>query len=271
MKKIFVFIKFFKEELAKKVANKLSKIGDFKAVEIKNCDIMITGYWASVMLAENFVVDVLEDIVANDEEYEILAEYVADAEVKDSKSVKDNIVEEHKVEETPDSWIIDDTYEILKEDGTVYYTMDHIGERGDFPQWIFEVKDELMRLENINESLEEIIKVGEKEWVRTPQDKIEWDRLTEDEKTLLSYSNDMGHWFDNIVDNEDLLNQYYDLANRFSIYNESFKDVKDIEEPFDEDVLEEAIVFINTSKQAARIRCATIGWNAAKEVLKDRK
>ena len=40
------------------------------------------------------------------------------------------------------------------------------------------------------------------------------------------------------------------------------------EQPFDEEVLEEAIVFINTSKQAARIRCATIGWNAADQVLK---
>lgn len=39
------------------------------------------------------------------------------------------------------------------------------------------------------------------------------------------------------------------------------------EEPFDEDVLDEAIVFINTSKQAARIRCATIGWNAAIKIL----
>ena len=43
-----------------------------------------------------------------------------------------------------------------------------------------------------------------------------------------------------------------------------------LEEPFDEDVLDEAIVFINTSKQAARIRCATIGWNAAEEILKDK-
>ena len=42
------------------------------------------------------------------------------------------------------------------------------------------------------------------------------------------------------------------------------------EEKFDEGVLEEAIVFINTSKQAARIRCATIGWNAADEILKDK-
>ena len=40
------------------------------------------------------------------------------------------------------------------------------------------------------------------------------------------------------------------------------------EQPFDEEVLEEAIVFINTSKQAARIRCATIGWNAADKILK---
>ena len=43
------------------------------------------------------------------------------------------------------------------------------------------------------------------------------------------------------------------------------------EEKFDEGVLEEAIVFINTSKQAARIRCATIGWNAADEILKDKQ
>ena len=42
------------------------------------------------------------------------------------------------------------------------------------------------------------------------------------------------------------------------------------EEPYDDNVLEEAIVFVNTSKQAARIRCATIGWNAATEILKDK-
>ena len=40
------------------------------------------------------------------------------------------------------------------------------------------------------------------------------------------------------------------------------------EEPFDEDALDEAIAFINTSKQAARIRCATIGWVAAENILK---
>jgi hypothetical protein len=35
--------------------------------------------------------------------------------------------------------------------------------------------------------------------------------------------------------------------------------------------LEEALVFINTSKQAARVRCATIGWIAADEILKGGK
>ena len=41
------------------------------------------------------------------------------------------------------------------------------------------------------------------------------------------------------------------------------------ERPFDEEVLEEAIVFINTSKQASRIRCATIGYRAMEELLKE--
>ncbi len=43
------------------------------------------------------------------------------------------------------------------------------------------------------------------------------------------------------------------------------------EKEFDEKVLDEAIVFINTSKQAARIKCATIGWTAADAILKDKK
>lgn len=42
------------------------------------------------------------------------------------------------------------------------------------------------------------------------------------------------------------------------------------EEKFDEEVLEDANAFINTSKQAARIRCATIGWNAAEDILKNK-
>ncbi len=39
------------------------------------------------------------------------------------------------------------------------------------------------------------------------------------------------------------------------------------EEEFDESVLDEAIVFINTSKQAARIKCATIGWDAFDQIM----
>lgn len=43
------------------------------------------------------------------------------------------------------------------------------------------------------------------------------------------------------------------------------------EEPYDSEVLDEANAFMNTYKQAARIRCATIGWNAADEILKGDK
>ena len=51
---------------------------------------------------------------------------------------------------------------------------------------------------------------------------------------------------------EDIINNYFAMIS---------------EEQYDEEILEEANAFANTSKQAARIRCATIGWNAAKNLL----
>ena len=42
------------------------------------------------------------------------------------------------------------------------------------------------------------------------------------------------------------------------------------EEPYDEDLLEEANAFRNTSKQAARIRCATIGVRAVETIIKEK-
>ncbi|MCI6357826.1 MAG: SUF system NifU family Fe-S cluster assembly protein [Erysipelotrichaceae bacterium] len=41
------------------------------------------------------------------------------------------------------------------------------------------------------------------------------------------------------------------------------------EDEFDENLLDEAIVFINTSKQASRIKCATIGWNGLEELINE--
>ena len=38
-------------------------------------------------------------------------------------------------------------------------------------------------------------------------------------------------------------------------------------EEFDEDLLEEAVVFKNTGRQANRIKCATIGWNGMQELI----
>lgn len=37
--------------------------------------------------------------------------------------------------------------------------------------------------------------------------------------------------------------------------------------PFDENLLDEAIVFINTSRQPSRIKCATIGWRGVNRIL----
>lgn len=39
------------------------------------------------------------------------------------------------------------------------------------------------------------------------------------------------------------------------------------EKPYDEDILDEAIAMMNVHRQANRIKCATIGWNAMKEML----
>ena len=43
------------------------------------------------------------------------------------------------------------------------------------------------------------------------------------------------------------------------------------EEKYDASVLDEALAFMNTGKQAARIHCATIGWDAMDCLLKEKK
>lgn len=43
------------------------------------------------------------------------------------------------------------------------------------------------------------------------------------------------------------------------------------EEPYDSSVLEEALAFMNTSKQAARIHCACIGWDAFRSLIEEEK
>ena len=43
------------------------------------------------------------------------------------------------------------------------------------------------------------------------------------------------------------------------------------EKDYNPDLLEEAIVFMNTSRQAARIKCATIGWNGMSQILEAKK
>jgi len=40
---------------------------------------------------------------------------------------------------------------------------------------------------------------------------------------------------------------------------------------YDEELLGEAVAFINTSKQANRIKCATLSWNGLKEIINKEK
>lgn len=48
----------------------------------------------------------------------------------------------------------------------------------------------------------------------------------------------------------------------------NYRDMID-EKPYDEDILEEAIAFQNVGKQANRIHCATIGWDAIEALMRE--
>jgi len=52
---------------------------------------------------------------------------------------------------------------------------------------------------------------------------------------------------------------------------EIIKNYRDMinELPYDEDLLEEAVAFQNVGKQANRIHCATIGWDAIEQIMKE--
>ena len=41
--------------------------------------------------------------------------------------------------------------------------------------------------------------------------------------------------------------------------------------PYDEEMLQEAVVFKDVSKQANRIKCATIGWQAIQDIIEESK
>jgi len=42
-------------------------------------------------------------------------------------------------------------------------------------------------------------------------------------------------------------------------------------QPYDEELLQEAVAFQNVGRQANRIKCATIGWNGLEQILKEGK
>lgn len=60
-----------------------------------------------------------------------------------------------------------------------------------------------------------------------------------------------------------LIGKTIEEANK--VIDEYFKMIEG--EEYDADILEEAVAFQNVYKQANRIKCATIGWNAIKEMI----
>lgn len=59
------------------------------------------------------------------------------------------------------------------------------------------------------------------------------------------------------------------IAQAKKIIDEYFKMIENKE--YDADMLEEAVAFKNVYKQANRIKCATIGWNAMNELLEKKE
>ena len=59
------------------------------------------------------------------------------------------------------------------------------------------------------------------------------------------------------------------IAEAKNIIDEYFKMIENKE--YDADMLEEAVAFKNVYKQANRIKCATIGWNAMNELLEKKE
>ena len=53
-----------------------------------------------------------------------------------------------------DSWVIDDKFEIVKENGCCYYYELCDKPNRDLPQWLFKLRDELMKQKRIKEIIE---------------------------------------------------------------------------------------------------------------------
>lgn len=107
--------------------------------------------------------------------------------------VNKSIIDNHKIIDRGDNWLVDNKFEIVK-DGTIYWDGDYVGkdsyelpdekeidkliaqgiidsrdevyeldlERADFPQWVFELKDALIKSKKVNEDLNNVTEVEDK-------------------------------------------------------------------------------------------------------------
>lgn len=53
----------------------------------------------------------------------------------------------HIVVNNGDHWLVDGKYQVLK-NGVIYYDHSYVGKRKDFPQWLFKLRDQMVKLRN---------------------------------------------------------------------------------------------------------------------------
>lgn len=80
------------------------------------------------------------------------------------------------------------------------------------------------------ENSEEVIENGKEEWVKTEEDKKVWDSLSNNDKYLLSMSNDMGFNFDELNDYPEGRERIDELSKKFSSYQGGLSEGMSVED-----------------------------------------
>lgn len=84
-------------------------------------------------------------------------------------------------------------------------------------EWVNNKKPSETLIEGIdNADAQEVIESAKEDWVTNEKDEKIWNSLSNDDKYLLGMSNDIGFWYDNIMDNEEVKAHYDELVAKFN-------------------------------------------------------
>lgn len=149
-----------------------------------------------------------------------------------NKDLKEKLIasadpKKHDIKETEDSFIIDDEIEIVK-DGTIYWTSYTTKHQGDFPNWVFELANKLLKNKN-NKDLKEDYYRG------IPEVEFIWHG-TQSDPELVYDGKRFNYW-----DIEDALWEDFLEATG---YDDNCSNDKDCEEEFNKYVKENCIPYL---------------------------